>query len=91
MRGHCHLGFHIVWRSIEDSLPTGDEELILLVDTSLYNGPYFAAQDFGCNIWVSKVELSMAIRPVFQGDSCLMEYALESTFFFALYLAGHIS
>ena len=33
----------------------------------------------------------MNILPVFQGDSCLTEYALESTLLFALYLASHVS
>jgi len=33
----------------------------------------------------------MTIRAVLQGDPCLTEYALESTLFFAFYLAGHVS
>jgi len=84
---HCHLGFHIVGRSVEDNLPTRDKELLLLLDTSLYDWPYFAAQDLRCNMRISENPKWVWF---YTQSSKITEYALELTLFLALYLPSHI-
>lgn len=52
MRRHGHLGLHIVRRSVEDGLPEGHEQLVLLPDAGGDNGPDIAAQHLRRDIGV---------------------------------------
>ena len=52
MRGHHNLAPHLVGGLLEDGLPKRHEELVLVGDAGLHDGPYLAAEDLGRHIRV---------------------------------------